>query len=166
MICWVPGCDQPEYEWGVCFAHRAEDARVEVMVLCEPHVEREADWNDMALTKRADRERAQAALIRQRAEMQVAKWKLTGKVPKADDTIDLIRRDMGEDMLAGSRNAGLNRAGYRFGRLVAGGALSRSEAESMLVNTAETHGLPRHEAKYVIARSLDAGADNPYLTHG
>lgn len=166
MICWVPGCDQTEYEWGVCFAHRAEDARVEVMVVCEPHVEREADWNDMALMKRAERERAQAMLLRRNAEYQVAKWKLTAKVPKADDTLDAIRRDMGGDMTAGSRNAGLNRAGYRFGRLVAGGVLTRSEAESILSTTADAHGLPRHEAKYVIARSLDAGADNPYLTHG
>lgn len=136
------------------------------MVLTEPYEDRCPEWGDLAIVLRADKEQAEKMLQRRKAEMQQAKWRLTGKVPDVGDTLDTIRLDLVRDMSAGSRNAALNRAGYRFGRLVGGGTLSRSEAEAILTSVATTHRLPAHEAKYVIARSLDDGIDNPYTTNG
>lgn len=166
MICWVPGCDADEAVSGCCYMHATEGDRVAAMVLGEPFDERCPEWDDLRIVRRADREQAEKELQRRKAAMQQAKWRLTGKVPDVGDTLDTIRLDLVRDMSAGSRNAALNRAGYRFGRLVGGGTLTRTEAESILTSVATTHRLPAHEAKYVIARSLDDGMDNPYLTNG
>ena len=166
MICWVPGCGEDEHQTGTCRAHHAEGERVSSMVLSDPYVERCDVAYELSLIRRADTERAAKELQRRKAEMQQAKWRLTGRVPRMDDSIDRIRHDLAADMSAGSRNAAMNRGGYRLGRLVGGGVLTRTEAEAMLQQAADAHRLPRHEAKYVIARSLDEGADNPYLTTG
>lgn len=166
MICWVPGCEAPEHDAGCCTAHHHEGQRMAALVLAEPYEDRCDEWHDMAIAKRADREKAQKEMQRRKAEMQQAKWRLTGKTPRMDDSIDGIRHDLSRDMSGGSRNAALNRGGYRLGRLVGGGVLARSEAEAILRQAAEVHRVPRHEATYVIARSLDEGTDNPYLTNG
>lgn len=166
MICWVPGCDAAEFAFGTCFMHATEGDRMASMVLAEPWEDRCPEWQDLAIVRRADREQAEKELQRRKAEMQQAKWRLTGRVPDTGDTLDAIRLDLVRDMSMGSRNAALNRAGFRLGRLVGGGMLSRSEAEAILLSTATAHRLPQHEAKYVIARSLDDGTENPYLTNG
>lgn len=166
MICWVPGCEADEHETGCCTVHHREGERMAALVLGEPYEERCAKWADLALMRRAEREQAEKELRRRNAAMQQARWQLTGKVPRADDTLDAIRADLTRDMSSGSRNAALNRAGYRFGRLVGGGVVTRQEAEAVLLSVSTTFRLPHHEAKYVIARSLDDGSDNPYLTNG
>lgn len=165
MICWVPGCEADEYQSGCCTVHHHEGERMAALVLTEPYEERCAEWADLAMMRRAEREMAEKELQRRKAAMQQARWQLTGKVPRADDTLDAIRQDLTRDMSSGSRNAALNRAGYRFGRLVGGGVVTRPEAEAVLLSVATTFRLPQHEAKYVIARSLDDGSDNPYLTN-
>lgn len=166
MICWVPGCDADEYQTGCCTVHHHEGDRVAAMVLTEPYEERCPDWADLAMMRRAERERAEKEMRSRKAAMQQAKWRLTGKAPDAGDTIEAIRRDLAGDMSAGSRNAAINRAGYRLGRLVGGGVLTRQESENILMQAADAHRLPRHEARYVVSRSLDDGTDNPYLTNG
>lgn len=166
MICWVPGCDEAEHQYGCCTVHHREGERVAAMVLSELYVDRCDQWHDLSIGIRADKEKAQKELQRRKAVMQQAKWRLTGKAPRMDDSIDSIRGDIAQDMSLGSRNAALNRGGYRLGRLVGGGVITRTEAEAILQQAADAHRLPRHEAKYVIARSLDEGADNPYLTNG
>lgn len=166
MICWVPGCEDSEHATGTCRSHHDEAQRVSRMVLADPWVDRCDVAHDLFIMRRASRERAEAQVRKQQAEMQQAKWRLTGRTPRMDDSIDTIRHDLAGDMGLGSRNAALNRGGYRLGRLVGGGVLTRSEAEAILQQAADAYSVPRYEAKYVIARSLDEGADNPYLTNG
>lgn len=140
--------------------------RMARLVLGEPYTDRCAEWGDLAIVRRVAQEAAEKEMRSRKAAMQQAKWRLTGRVPDAGDTIESVRRDLAGDMSAGSRNAALNRAGYRMGRLVGGGVLTRQEAENILMQAADAHRLPRSEARYVVSRSLDDGTDNPYLTNG
>lgn len=166
VICWVPGCDEDEDDNGCCRKHADEAMRMARLVLGEPYTDRCAEWGDLAIVRRVNKEAAEKEMRQRKAEMQQAKWRLTGRTPDVGDTVGAVRNDLNSDMSAGSRNSALNRAGYRLGRLVGGGVLTRTEAEAILQQAADAHRLPRHEAKYVIARSLDDGTDNPYLARG
>lgn len=61
----------------------------------------------------------------------------------------------------GERNATLNRAAFSLGQLVAGGVLSRGEAERELAQAARAVGLAEGETLATIKSGLDAGALEP-----
>ncbi len=66
----------------------------------------------------------------------------------------------------GGRNAALNAAACKVGHLVAGGEITREDAEAALLNAALRCGLPEHEAGKTIKSGLDAGERDPKSAPG
>lgn len=61
----------------------------------------------------------------------------------------------------GSRNATLNRAAFRLGQIVGGGALDRDEVGLLLVESGLAAGLGRREVELTVASGLRAGEQSP-----
>jgi len=65
----------------------------------------------------------------------------------------------------GQRNDTLNRAAYDVGQLVAGGEISRQEAEEQLRQAALASGLRASEVEKTLASGINAGLANPRSAH-
>jgi hypothetical protein len=78
-----------------------------------------------------------------------------GRRTLADELAELTGAALGE------RNACLNKAAFRLGRLVAGGQLERSQVEAALLGAALGVGLTEREARATIRSGLEAGLKEP-----
>lgn len=61
----------------------------------------------------------------------------------------------------GTRNEILNKAAFAVGSLVAGGELSETHAENVLLDAAQAAGLPEREARRTIMSGMESGQKSP-----
>lgn len=65
------------------------------------------------------------------------------------------------DTALGERNDRLNKAAFAVGQLVAGGEITKADAEAVLLNAATACGLERAEAQKTIRSGMTSGAADP-----
>jgi hypothetical protein len=176
--CLVPGCENaPSAEDGICEIHRIEEERnarpslpAHLRLL---HEGNEADL-DLYAAWNEDEERQETAR-RAEAEALAEKWaqereERAQRREESDemtfqDHVDLAAQRYVDEIFAalaregeGGRNNALWRAATSCGRVIAGGHLTRSDAEARLTSWAEAVGLHRGEYADVIKRGLDKGS--------